>query len=301
MESQSGKTVIVGSIVLVAALVFAGGAMWLSGKSWNKKGEVLIQFPDAGDLKRASPVRISGVPVGKVEDIRLIEPGKVEVGISLPSSIVPKIDASAYIRPTGLAGDVTLVFVPGTSPTPLPKGQVIMGINPPGLTETFAQLAGKGDTVLTNVELLTGKAQQERIAELLVEATRTMKSSQRLLGQFSDPTKGAAVELNQTMAALRQTLARVDSTLMSPAVVAARDQSDTLVRNLSQMTAQFRVTGARLDSILAKIQEGQGSIGKFTTDTALYVQATRLTAQLDSLVKDLREHPGKIGVTVKMF
>ncbi len=301
MESQSGKTVIVGSIVLVAALVFAGGAMWLSGKSWNKKGEVLIMFTDVGDLKRASPVRISGVPVGKVEDIRLIKPGQVEVGISLPGTIESRIDASAYIRPSGLAGDVTLVFIPGTSPTPLPEGQVIMGVNPPGLTETFGALAKKGDTVLTNVQLLTGKDNQERIAELLVEASRTMKSTQRLLTQFSDPNKGAAVELNQTMAALRQTLAQVDSTLMSPAVVAARNQSDTLVRNLSQMTAQFRATGARLDSVLAKIQEGQGTIGKFATDTALYVQATRLTAQLDSLVKDLREHPGKIGVTVKMF
>jgi phospholipid/cholesterol/gamma-HCH transport system substrate-binding protein len=128
-----------------------------------------------------------------------------------------------------------------------------------------------------------------------------MKSSQRLLAQLSDPTKGAAAELTLTMAALRQTLAHVDSTFTSPGVVAARNQADTLVRNLSQMTAQFRVTGARLDSVLARIQEGQGTIGKFATDTALYTQATRLTAQLDSLVQDLREHPGRIGVTVKMF
>lgn len=301
MESRFGKEVVVGSIVLAAAAIFGIGSMWLGGKSIRKKGEVIIQFTDAGDLKRASPVRISGVPVGKVEDITLIQPGKVHVGISLPSEIAPRIDAAAYIKPTGLAGDVTLVFVPGTSPTPLPDGQVVMGVNPPGLTDVFAKLAGKGDTVMNNIQLLTDAEMQQRLATVLEETSRTMKSSQRLLAQFADPDKGAAAELNSTMAALRQTLARVDSTLMSPAVVAARDQADTLVRNLSQMTAQFRVTGARLDSVLAKVQQGQGTIGKFATDTALYTQATRLTAQLDSLVKDLREHPGKIGVTVKMF
>jgi len=40
---------------------------------------------------------------------------------------------------------------------------------------------------------------------------------------------------------------------------------------------------------------------KFATDSALYLNMVRLTASLDSLVSDIKQHPGKIGVTVKMF
>ena len=63
-----GREVVVGSIVLVALLIFVSGTMFLSGRSILRRDGVTIQFKDAGELKRASPVRISGVPSGKVID-----------------------------------------------------------------------------------------------------------------------------------------------------------------------------------------------------------------------------------------
>ena len=67
------------------------------------------------------------------------------------------------------------------------------------------------------------------------------------------------------------------------------------------MSAQFTATGARLDSVLMLVQTGRGTLGRFATDSALYWNMVRLTASLDSLVNDIKQHPGKIGVTVKMF
>jgi ABC-type transporter Mla subunit MlaD len=48
-------------------------------------------------LKRASPVRVSGVNVGKVESIEFLDVGKVEVVASLPPKIRPKLDGRAEI------------------------------------------------------------------------------------------------------------------------------------------------------------------------------------------------------------
>ena len=102
MDSRFGREVVVGSIVLAAAAVFGLGMLWLNGKSINPgDNEVIVQFADAGQLKPASQVRVSGVPPGKVEDITLIEPGKVHVSITLNNrAIVPKIDAKAVIMGT---------------------------------------------------------------------------------------------------------------------------------------------------------------------------------------------------------
>jgi ABC-type transporter Mla subunit MlaD len=109
----------------------------LNGKSINPRDDKFtVQLANAGQLKPASQVRVSGVPSGKVEDITLIEPGKVHVTITLTNkAVVPKIDAKAAITSVGLAGDAMLMLFPGESPTVLPKGQVIMGFSPPGLME----------------------------------------------------------------------------------------------------------------------------------------------------------------------
>jgi len=303
MDSRFGREVVVGTIVLAAAAVFTLGTLWLRGKSVGPSDDgVVVQFNNAGELKPASQVRVSGVPSGKVEKIRLVEPGKVHVTISLNNkAIVPKIDAKAVIMTVGLAGDVTLVFIPGDSPTPLPKGQVVMGISPPGLMQVAGALTDRADSVLINAQTFTGPQMQERLARTLEEATKTLQVSQRLLLTLNDPKNGPSAELSLTMQALRGTLARLDSTLGAPAVVRARDKADTLVNNLNAMSTQFTATGARLDSVLNLVQTGKGTLGKFATDSALYGQMVRLTASLDSLVDDLRAHPGKIGVTVKMF
>lgn len=303
MDSRFGREVVVGSIVLAAALVFGAGVLWLNGKSINPGDDkIIVQLPDAGQLKPASQVRVSGVPAGKVEEITLIEPGKVHVTISLTNkAVVPKIDAKAAIMSVGLAGDVVLLLFPGDSPTPLPKGQVIMGFTPPGLMEIAGSLSDRADSVLINAQTITGPQMQERLTRTLEEATKTLQASQKLMLALNDPNRGPTYELTLTLQSMRGTLARLDSTLSAPAVVRARDKADTLVNNLNAMSAQFTATGARLDSVLALVQGGKGTLGKFATDSALYQNMVRLTGSLDSLVSDIKQHPGKIGVTVKMF
>jgi len=303
MDSRFGREVVVGSIVLAAALVFGAGVLWLNGKSINPRDDkFIVQLADAGQLKPASQVRVSGVPSGKVEEITLIEPGKVHVTMTLTSkAVVPKIDAKAAITSVGLAGDAMLMLFPGESPTVLPKGQVIMGFSPPGLMEIAGGLSDRADSVLINAQGLTGQEMQERLRKTLEEATKTLQISQKLLLTLNDPNTGPSRELALTMQAMRGTLARLDSNLSAPAVIRARDKADSLAGNLNAMSAQFTATGARLDSVLMLVQTGRGTLGRFATDSALYWNMVRLTASLDSLVNDIKQHPGKIGVTVKMF
>jgi phospholipid/cholesterol/gamma-HCH transport system substrate-binding protein len=296
-----GREVVVGSIVLVALGIFVGGTFWLSGKTLFTPDGVKILFEDAGDLKRASPVRVSGVPVGKVQDIKLLEPGKVEVTISLPDYIEPKTDALAYIRTVGLAGDVALVFVPGTDPTPLPKGQVVQSVPVPTITDMAGKLTGSADTLLTSVRALVGPERREQLDRTLERLNSTLTSTQALLALYADKSKGPTAELQATLVQFRALAAKLDTNLSAPSIVRARDKADTLVTSLNDMSVQFRATGQRLDSVLAKLERGEGTMGKLATDTLLYHRFTDLSASVDSLVRDLRKNPGKLGVTVKMF
>jgi ABC-type transporter Mla subunit MlaD len=94
---------------------------------------------------------------------------------------------------------------------------------------------------------------------------------------------------------------RLDTLLSNPALDRTVGRLDTLTTNLSGMTAQFTTTGARLDSLLAAILKGQGTLGKLASDSGLY-NDTRATAQsLKALLDTLQKHPGKVTVQLKMF
>jgi ABC-type transporter Mla subunit MlaD len=58
----------VGTLVILAFVLFFVGTTWLSGRSVGSDSDEFykIQFRDASNLKASSVVRISGVPVGKV-------------------------------------------------------------------------------------------------------------------------------------------------------------------------------------------------------------------------------------------
>jgi phospholipid/cholesterol/gamma-HCH transport system substrate-binding protein len=127
MDFRYSREVVVGAIVTIAILVFIFGTMWLSGRSIGSDNLVRIQFEDVSGLKRASPVRISGVTVGKVERIEFVDVGRVLVTASLPEQITPKVDADAQIVSVSLVGDYAVDFHPGSAAQRLPPGRLASG------------------------------------------------------------------------------------------------------------------------------------------------------------------------------
>src|SRR5215208_170369 len=150
MDLSYKREAIVGTVILAAVVLFFMGTTWLSGRSIRSNSDDYwkIQFRDAGNLKASSPVRISGVPVGRVEDITLVEPGKVLVFISIPEKIKPKVDASATVVAVGFVGDVAVEFDPGDGPIPLSKDKIIIGSRSTGLADRAQELGDRADSLL---------------------------------------------------------------------------------------------------------------------------------------------------------
>jgi phospholipid/cholesterol/gamma-HCH transport system substrate-binding protein len=67
------------------------------------------------------------------------------------------------------------------------------------------------------------------------------------------------------------------------------------------MSVKLTETGDKLNAILADVQAGKGTFGKLAKDSTLYNNLTRMTAQLDSVMQVIKQNPGKIPITVKIF
>jgi phospholipid/cholesterol/gamma-HCH transport system substrate-binding protein len=294
MELRYSREVIVGAIVIVAVLVFVFGTMWLSGRSVASHNLVRIQFPNASGLKRASPVRVSGVNVGKVERIEFVDVGKVLVMASLPPKIKPRIDAVAKIVSVTLVGDYAVDFDPGRAPELLPPGKVILGSQDLGLSGRAMELSDRADSILIGAQALVNKETAEQIRSTLTALEGTLKAAQRTMQIYGDPDKGPTAELTKTMMTFRQLSTRLDSTLIS-------FRTDTISANLAAMTAQLTTTGARLDTLLGGMNRGQGTLGKFVTDSGLYYDFRELSQKMKNLLDELAKHPGKVPVTIKLF
>src|SRR5918992_285446 len=152
MDFRYSREAIVGAIVTLAIVVFIFGTMWLSGRSVSSDNLARIQFANVSGLKRASPVRVSGVNVGRVEKIEFIDVGKVMVTASLPEKIRPRVDAEAKIVSVTLVGDYAVDFDPGRAGQLLPEGKIILGSQDLGLTGLATSLGERADSVLLGAQ-----------------------------------------------------------------------------------------------------------------------------------------------------
>lgn len=301
MEMRYGREAIVGTVVIIAIVVFVVGTMWLSGRSIGSRDVVRIQFRHVSGLKRASPVTISGVQVGRVEKIELQDVGRVVVSVSIPPRITPRIDASARIAAVGLVGDFAVEFNPGQAPQPLPKDRIVIGSAKSGFSERAASLGDRADSLMIGLQEFANKETAQDLRGALRAFQGTMSQMERTLKGFGDANHGATAELTRTMVSLQRLSSRLDTTLANPAITSLLQNTDTLSGNLARMTNQLSLASARLDTLLSGVNQGRGTIGKFATDTTLYYELRDLTAAMKGLVAELQKNPGKLGITVKVF
>jgi phospholipid/cholesterol/gamma-HCH transport system substrate-binding protein len=294
MELRYTREVTVGAIVIVAVLVFIFGTMWLSGRSVGSSNVIRIQFANVSGLKRASPVRISGVTVGKVERIEFVDVGKVLVTASLPPKIRPRVDAEAKIVSVSLVGDYAVDFDPGRSSEPLPPGRMIIGVMDPGLTGRALELSERAESIMVGAQAIVNEQTARQLRSTLTALEGTLKAAERTMQIYGNPDEGPTAELTKTMATFRQLSMRLDSTLIA-------FRTDTLSANLTAMTAALTSTSGRLDTLLSGMNRGQGTLGKFVTDSGLYYDLRDISQGMKKLLDELAKHPGKVPVTVKLF
>lgn len=303
MDLSYQREATVGTLVILAIVLFFVGTTWLSGRSVTANSDEFykIRFKSASNLKASSVVRISGVGVGKVEDIRLVDVGKVLVQVSLPERIVPKIDATAAVVPIGFVGDAAIELDPGDAPQPLPKNQPIIGTQQSGITDRAAELTDRADSVLIAAQSIVNQRTADELHETMNALQATLRAARRTMEVYGNPDRGPAAQLTSTLGTLQTLSARLDSTIANPSLTRALGRTDTLATRLSAMTTQLTAAGARLETLLAGVNNGRGTLGKFATDSGLYRDMRELSQSMRRLVDELQKHPGKVGVTVKLF
>ncbi len=295
MDLYYKQEVTVGVLVLAAAVAFFGGLSWLTGRSVGGGAVAVIpvRFADVSGLQVGDPVQISGVQVGRVGRVRLEGPENVLVDLEIRRSVMPHADAVVKLSSLDFFGAQRVDYDPGTSPEMLPEGQEIIGRRETQVTESAASLADQAAEIMTGLQDIASQSTAEELRQTLESAQSALDALTRL------GDEDIVSEAADAMRALRSVGERLDSTMANPAVERSVSRLDEITEGMSETTEALAGAMQAFESILAKIDRGEGGLGRLVNDTTLTHDMHEVMVSLKLLLDDVRERPGRyihIGV-----
>jgi phospholipid/cholesterol/gamma-HCH transport system substrate-binding protein len=293
--------VLVGIVMAVAILVAIVGSLWLARGGLSKGYPLYAKFPWNSGLKQGQPVLLAGVNVGYVDEVELRQDGTVLTTFRVGKKFKVPAGTTATVVANGIFGDMAIALTPkGPNPNSIPPEDTVpVGLSAPGI----AQITSKADSVATSVNAITTALNRELIASGGIQDLRKTLAStnaltlnmNRLVSQFSSIAAEQNRQLSLTQASLRRATSGIDSSKIDSTLSNLRATS----ANMATLTADFRVTTMKLDSLLTKANSGTGSIGLALNDPGAYNDVRALIQHMDSLMADIKKNPRKyINLTI---
>jgi len=294
--------VLVGLVIAVAVIVAILGSLWLARGGLSKGYPLYAKFPWSAGLKQGQPVLLAGVNVGYVDDVELRPNGTVLTTFRVGKQFHVPQGTTATVVANGIFGDMAIALIPKTpNAQSIPPGDTVpVGPSGPGI----AQLTAKADSVATSVNAITTALQKELVTsggvadlrKTLASTNQLTLNMNRLVSQFSVIAAEQNRQLSLTQASLRRATSGVDSAKVDSTVKNFREAS----ANMAALSADLRQTSLKLDSIVAKVSDGSGTIGKALNDPGAYNDIRGLIQHMDSLMVDIKKNP-KRYINIKVF
>jgi len=287
--------VLVGLVMAVAIIIAIVGSLWLAHGGLSKGYALYAKFPWSSGLKQGQPVLLAGVNVGYVDGVELRQDGTVLTTFRVGNAYKVPQGTVATVVANGIFGDMAIALTPkGPNPLSIPPNDTVpVGPSGPGI----AELTSKADSIATSVNQMTTALQKELIASGGVSDLRkTITGMNQLVAQFSVIAAEQNRQLTATFASLRKATSGVDSAKVDSTVRNVREAS----ANMAILSNDLKATSAKLDSIVAKVGNGNGTVAKALNDPGAYNDIRALIQHMDSLIVDVKKNP-KRYINVKVF
>ncbi|ULQ57665.1 MlaD family protein [Flavihumibacter rivuli] len=300
----------IGVMAAVAITFLILGFNFLKGKNlFDKNHKIYAVFPKVNGLANSNPVLINGLQVGMVysmqEKSRNIGDGII-VTINLARDINIPSNSVAYIS-QDLLGGATLIIEPGNSTAFLADGDTLGTKVVVGLMDEV-----KGN-INPAIKTLDGTLQS---LDSLVEVAgtyfdpATKKNFHQIVSNLTAASNALNKLMNAQNSALNQSLANVNT--ITANLAGNNEKINSTLDNVEKATgklanaelestiAELKKSIEGLNTLLAKANSRDGSLGLLINDPKLYNNLTNTTRSLNILLDDFKTHP-KRYVNVSVF
>lgn len=292
-ETRIGIFVAAALLILVVFIFIVGDLQTLL----RKPGVPLsAEFASAAGLEKRAPVKMAGVEIGLVKDIRL-SGRKALVVMDINAGVkVPK-DSEATFSMAGLLGEKTVEIVPGTSADACAPGAMLAGKMTPGFDDLGPMLGSVVDKLKSAGDAVSATLGPETRTSL----GRTIESLSSLASELRALVRRNRDEIEKTVGAAGKTAEALDRSVKEIGAAAgetiglikdmAAENRDSLKLNLERikdLIGKIEKSLELMNAALEKVNRGEGTLGKIIQDPELYTKA-------QSALDDVRKTAGAVS------
>ena len=297
---------IVGTSILTATVILIAGVLWLKEVSISRKMvEYAVIFPNVGTLQVGDPVMVNGVSKGSVKKI-FLRNSEVAVILEIEKGVIITDSCKIAIQNIGLMGErgVGLQYaLTGRAIQPLQVGDTtfLFGRFDSGIAEAMGMLG----EVLGEVQTLAGNLAS--VVEQTVGDTSFIDLFKLIVARLDTISSVAQDLLEENRGAIDTSVANLKMISQQVNRLVERNGSgiDSMVANGKLLTSRAVIIAENVDTltrsvqvILDQIQNEETSIGKLIHDKELYLDIKTTLANLDTLVRNVREDALKLRIKI---
>jgi phospholipid/cholesterol/gamma-HCH transport system substrate-binding protein len=297
MKKSTGEKLKLGLFVSIGLLIFIV-AVYFIGQRQNlfvKTFTISSNFTNVNGLIPGNNVRYSGINIGTVKQIQMLNDTVINVQMALEEKMIHHIkkDAIATIGTDGLVGNMIVNIIPGELGNgPIQEGDVIKSFTKIGTNEMLNTL----NTTNENAALLTSKLL--KIANEITDGKGTLGMlitdtimSKNLI-ETVNYLKLTSMEANKTIKELNGLIKQVDLENSLAGVVLndtlSAQQLRHTVANLEQSSIDIQTVLSNLNTTIEQIKDGDGAINYLSTNE-------ELVEQLKSIIENVNEGTDKFN------
>lgn len=274
----------IGSVVAITIVMVVASVIYLEKSSFLQPGlNVNLVVPDAKGIRTGGNVFYEGLEVGSVQATKFVSRG---VLLKLKITGIDSIpeDSRFVIGSTSLIGTHAVEITPGKSKSYLENGAYVVGQSSSGMSDILqrgSEITGNVEQVVKNIDALTNEESRRRVS---VALNRIDESVGLIHESLKSDLEGIHTTIEDMKGITAQNRAPVDSMI------------DRLSRHSRELAIAMdnteKITGS-LDEIISGLNRGKGTAGKLLTDDQLYNKIDSAVTNLNDLIKDIKEHPGR--------
>lgn len=288
-----GFFVVLGTIALLTAAYLIGNRQNMFGKTFL----ITTAFKNAGGLQNGNNVRFSGINVGTVKNIEMLNDTTIRVHMIISNTMREHIkkNAIASIGSDGLVGSMLINIIPGQGVASL--------IQPGDELKSYSKVTTQDmmntlNTTNENAALLTAD---------LLKVTQALIIGKGTLGKILNDTL-MAYDLQQTIANLKYSSHKINSTISEVHTLIEKidmDKStagilltDTIsarkirhvIENLETASIDINQISQDVGSMVTGMKDGGGLIHYVSRDTSLVMQLEKSMQHIEQGTERFNEN-----------
>jgi phospholipid/cholesterol/gamma-HCH transport system substrate-binding protein len=289
----------VGMFFAIALFILATIIFIVGDFSTLFRGEgypLYADFESAAGLERKTVVKMAGVKIGLVKEIRL-KGFRAEVLFDIEKGVEVYKDSTAMLASLGLLGEKYIEIIPGEGPEICQPGDTIQSLTPVSFDQLGSLLMSVGEDIAglgkALKEMLGGEEPKMNFQQILQNLSVLTKDLKELTQENKGTLSAGIQSSNQTIQRFDQRVEDIANNLDELIGVMKsmlEENRGNIVDSTEKLTALIEEAEAalkRLNEALEKVNRGEGTLGKLIQDPELYDRAEKTLREVEKATEQV--------------